>query len=152
MTIAAGSTILAADVQAIKDDVDAIRSATAAAVNTAETTSSTSFTDLATSGPEVTLTTGTKALIIIAAQLSNDTAGSFCAAAVDISGATTSAAGDTRRLMYESSSANDVLASSWVYVVSGLTAGSNTFTLKYRVNGGTGTFSNRVLSIIPIGD
>ena len=36
------------------------------------------------------------------------------------------------------------------YLVSGLTAGSNTFTAKYRVDASTGTFVNRNIIVIPL--
>ncbi len=36
------------------------------------------------------------------------------------------------------------------FLVTGLTAGSNTFTQQYKVNGGTGTFANRRLLVIPL--
>ena len=36
------------------------------------------------------------------------------------------------------------------FYVSGLTAGSNTFTAKYRGTVGTATFSNRSITVIPL--
>ena len=36
------------------------------------------------------------------------------------------------------------------YVVSGLTAGSHTFTAKYRTSAGTETFTNRSIIVIPL--
>ncbi len=36
------------------------------------------------------------------------------------------------------------------FFVTGLTAGSNTFTAKYRVTGGTGTYLNRTIIVIPL--
>ena len=36
------------------------------------------------------------------------------------------------------------------FYVTGLTAGSNTFTAKYRVDAGTGTFANRTIVVIPL--
>lgn len=116
-------------------------------VATSETTASTSFTDLATVGPSITLTTGTKAFVMFAARVANNTGGSSCVAAVDISGATTSAASDTRSLFYESSAANDNARFSVAYIHTGLTSGSNTFKLQYRVTGGTGTFLDRNLAV-----
>ena len=37
------------------------------------------------------------------------------------------------------------------YIITGLTAGSNVFTAKYRVSANTGTFQNRNISVIDMG-
>ena len=68
-------------------------------VATSQTTTSASYTDLSTSGPAVTATvSGTSALVMLTANISNSTVGSNCFMGVDISGATTVAAADTRAL------------------------------------------------------
>ena len=77
--------------------------------------------------------------------MANDTAGARCFAAVDVSGATTSAPSDGRALRYESSAANDEIRSTAFYLYTGLTPGGNTFKVQYRVSAGTGTFANRYL-------
>lgn len=151
MAISAGSTILASDIQAIKDDVDAVTSASLATVTTSETTASTSWTDLSTTGPSVTLTTGTAVLIVVSAIVSNNTAGASSYMGWAISGASTVTPSAFRALLYESSNANDVLKASYVYLQSGLTAGSNTFTAKYQVSAGTGSFERREITVIPLG-
>ena len=117
-------------------------------MTTSESTASTSATDLATVGPSVTVTTGTKALIVISARLENDTAGAVSICAADISGATTNSPGADEALYYESSNANDLLAASYSWMVN-LNAGSNTFKLKYWVSAGTGTFRWRRIAVIP---
>lgn len=153
MTIAAGETILASDINAIKADVDALSSASSATVTTAETTTSTTYTDLATSGPAVTLTTGTKAIVIVTVEMAPSTAASGREARVSfaISGATTQAATDGNCLHIRGGGTTDEGRASSVNFVSGLTAGSNTFTTKYRVNAGTGTFQRRTITVIPVG-
>jgi hypothetical protein len=114
-----------------------------AEINTAQNTTSTSYTDLTTAGPAVTVTTGTKALVIITSELSHDATGvprvSFA-----VSGATTQAANDDYDL--HSQGSNTFRFSSASYVT--LTAGSNTFTMKYRVNSGTGYFSDRQIFVM----
>ena len=117
-------------------------------VVTAQTTTSTSFTDLATAGPAVAVTTGTTALVIISAGVANDSAGGRTLASYAVSGATTDAADDTRSIIYDESSAGRIIAASRVEYKTGLTAGSNTFTMKYRVGGGTGTFQFRHIAVI----
>jgi len=123
-----------------------------ATVNTRQSTTSGSYTDLATSGPAVTLTTGTKALIVQSAQLENDPGANTNVGflAVAVSGATTIAATDDKRLSFQISAANYSQAT-FAYIITGLTAGSNTFTMKYRSQAGTPFFINRTLSVIDMG-
>ena len=55
-----------------------------------------------------------------------------------------------RRAMGTSSSTGGITASA-MYVVSGLTAGTYTFTAVYRTTaGGTGTFADRNIIVIPL--
>lgn len=119
-------------------------------VATSETTTSTTFTDLTTPGPSITLTTGTKAIVMLAAHMSNGTGTNHCSAAVDVSGASTIAASDSRAIRFEPTSANDAARIGIAYIHTGLTGGSNTFKLQYRVEGGTGTFLNRHLSVFAL--
>lgn len=107
------------------------------------TTTSTTYVDLATVGfatnIETTVTVDDKAFIFLKAQLSNDTTGQRTSLAYSISGATTAAATDNRALRYESSAAGDLAEFGGFDLRTGLTAGSNTFTLEARVDAGTGT-------------
>jgi hypothetical protein len=126
---------VAAGVPSWATAASAIPANAVATVATAETTTSTSYTDLTTAGPAVTVTTGTKALVIVTAQLRHtiDTGDSFMAYAV--SGATTTAATDTTSLIISdvvTANPNRASAASVITV----TAGSNTFTAKYRSGGG----------------
>jgi hypothetical protein len=121
-----------------------------ATVATGQTTTSGTYTDLATAGPAVTLTTGTKALVIISTELLNST-GSGVSASFAISGATTLAANDANRLTLGGSSASVSIKASIAILVDTLTAGSNTFTMKYRTGGGTATFTNRFICVIDLG-
>ena len=113
-----------------------------------QTTTSTTYTDLATVGPAVTVTAGGSALVMWSAELENDTAGGASFVGVAVSGATTSAAADDHAMFYRTTTAGYIIGMSYVYL-QGLTAGSNTFTLKYRVSAGTGTFRLRRLAVIP---
>jgi len=113
-----------------------------------QTTSSTSFTDLATVGPRITATTGTMALGWFSAQMSNSQVNTICAAAVAITGASSISADNTKDLYIDGLPAGQALRSSTVELYTGLTAGSNVFTLQYRVGGGTGTFYDRSLGIL----
>lgn len=120
-----------------------------ALVATTETTSSTSFTDLATVGPTVTVTTGSSALIIITAQINNSTSSLAGVMAVDISGATTEAPSTTYQLRQESSGTSEFVQTSSCRFHTALTPGSNTFKAMYSVPGGVGQFVNRQITVIP---
>lgn len=104
----------------------------AASVTTSETLSSTSYTDLATSGPAITITTGTTALITVTAALDTGSAARGFYVSPAVSGATTLAADDTRALYFEESENSAEARLSAQIHFTGLTAGENTFTLKYR--------------------
>lgn len=122
------------------------RKPTKATVATSQTTTSGSYVDLATTGPAVTVTTGVSASVDITAQLVNSGA-SFSFVGIAVSGATTIAAPAVNG-EFLSEGTNDIQATRRV-LVTGLTAGSNTFTLKYKVSGGTGTFLQREIIVIP---
>ena len=134
----------------VTDAVNSIveRIPTAAAVTTSETTTSTSYTDLATAGPAVTVTSGTLALVIVGCDLSNATVGVRAAMGYAVSGATTIAATDVDAFIAQASAAGRRFAASRAFLVT-LTGGSNTFTAKYSVSAGTGTFRNREIIVIP---
>ncbi len=97
---------------------------------------------------EVTVTTGTTALVLFKAQLSNNTAGSSTHLAYSISGATTRAASNNAQISYESSVANDFARFGGHNFAVSLTAGSNTFTLEGRVSANTGTIAVPEIAVI----
>ena len=123
----------------------------AAEVDTQETVTSTSYVDAATVGPAVTMRTGTSVLVTVGGWLvSNAGASAFMSFAV--SGATTLAASDDNALMYTNESATTNYGNRFTrqVLVTGLTAGVNTFTTKYRVSAGTGFFGVRTISVQPL--
>lgn len=118
-----------------------------AAVATSQSTASASYTDLATVGPAVSVTTTDTALVIITAQITGSSSSNPAFMAFAVSGASTVAAADGQSVMSTFSTAMTVGAA---YLVTGLTAGVNTFTAKYRVAAGTGgTWVNRTITVIP---
>ena len=122
-----------------------------ATVATSQTTTSTSYTDLATAGPAVTVTTGTRALVIIGSDITNNTSATSARTSFAVSGATTVAAVDTYCAKLYWTTGQSAIQVSGVYLLTGLTAGANTFTAKYKVSGGTGTFLNRSIAVIDMG-
>lgn len=123
-------------------------------VSTSETTTSTSYADLATVGPNVTLTSvGIQALVIFRATFYADTAtvdenrqGAF---SFEVSGATTTAASDGNGV--SARSRNNLGFGNWltgVQIVT-ITPGSNTYRMKYKMYGGNGmVFQNRRIMVI----
>ena len=117
---------------------------------TSETTTSTAYTDLATVGPAVSLFTSTRAFVSVSAFESNNTAGASSFMGFAITDSSTVSASDGNSVQYESGAANDGVRHGAFYFVSALTGGSNTFTAKYRVSSGTGTFSSRHIIVFPL--
>jgi hypothetical protein len=119
-------------------------------IATAETTTSTAYVDLATAGPSVTVTTGTRALIFHRCRMENSTAnvGSFQSWA--ISGATVRSAASRTACTIDGIAAANFVQIGDVDMLTDLTAGSNTFACKYQVGAGTGTFSNRFIAVMPL--
>ena len=147
-TFTVGEVATAANLNLLTNDITAML-ASSATVATSETTGSATFTDLTTSGPAVTMNTGdrTAVTVTIIAKMSNNTVDKVSLMAFAISGATTVIAADAQSIAAQSSTANAVYTVSGVYRVTGLTAGSNTFTAKYRATGNTSTFANRNLMV-----
>lgn len=119
-------------------------------VDALETTASTSYGDLATVGPTVTCTTGPAAIVMFTAQMANSTAGAGCMAYVNITGASAISLGDAGSITHEPGAVNADTTCTRTILHNPVTAGSNVFTMKYRVLSGTGSWSRRTLVVIPL--
>ena len=108
------------------------------------------YSDLSTVGPTVTVTTGTRALVLIAGQLDHGTDNGDSKISYAISGATTQAASDTWCIRRDGMAAGNSVRLSRHDLRVDLNAGSNTFTMKYFGSAGTQTYSNRVLAVFPL--
>lgn len=115
-------------------------------VNVSQATSSTAYVDLATVGPVVTITCGATAMAWFSCNFTNSGA-NLSIASVAVSGATTRAASDDYALAPVAVSGFQGQLGT-VVVFEGLTPGANTFTMKYRVVGGTGTFVRRQMAVL----
>lgn len=124
--------------------------ATGAAVATAETTSSASYVDLTTTTDTVTVTIGDSGIAIVFIQAQHANTGGYNLTSFAISGATTRAADDTTCIQAAGHASGVQVQVGNAYVVTGLTAGSTTFKMKYKVISGTGTFANRRIAVIPL--
>ena len=130
-----------------ESDGGSITTATAT-VATSQSTSSATYTDLATAGPAVTLTTGTKVLVFTNTEVST-ASGRYVFADFAISGATTRAATDDT-CVKAGDDTNAVQFRIGVANLMTVTAGSNTFTMKYRTNAGTSSFINRTIVVVAL--
>ena len=119
-------------------------------VSTFESTTSATYANLTTVGPSVTLVTGTAAMISFGATI-NAPSGQASYLSFAVSGATTLAASDTNSVAANAGTGTLFVSASRTMVISGLTAGTNTFTLKYSVPSGlTGSFRNRDIAVTGI--
>lgn len=116
------------------------------------TTNSTSYTATLTSGgtnPTVTVTVPSTGMLLILINTRNSNSGTNgSSTGFVLSGANTRAADDETRLFNVGTSA---AAYGGHFFLTGLTPGSTTVTLQYKVAAGTGTFGNRRLTVIPLG-
>ena len=119
-------------------------------IGTTESTTSSSYGDLATLGPIVTMTTSTKVLVTIGGHINSNTAQSGGKIGVDVSGATSLAASDANCFFATAPLSLAPYKGTWTTLFDEhMVAGDNIFTLKYRaVDGGTCYFSNRLLVIM----
>jgi hypothetical protein len=107
------------------------------------TTYTTTLTGSPGTNPTVTLVTGTSALIMFSALITGGNSGGV-SMSVSVSGAGTVAGNDDYRTYHESAT---YLSMQLIAVISGLTAGTNTFAICYRMGGGTGTFQTRRITV-----
>jgi len=127
------------------------------------TTTSTTYADPSDyPGPAVTVTHGFHVVSFHHVQARNNTAGNYAIAAVALSGDNAFAANDHMNAGATAVVANALNAQTTMvdwgangsYAIAngtglGVNPGTTTFTMKYRVNGGTGTFGNRRILVIP---
>lgn len=134
-------------------DLDRRTSPVTAAVLTLESTASAAFTDLATAGPAVTATIGAtnKALLSMMCRQYNSSAGESTLMAPAISGATTYAAADALALSFTSPTGGGEVRHGMTIPYTALNPGATTATLKYRRTNGTGSFSERIITLQPLG-
>lgn len=115
-----------------------------------ESTASTSYTDLTTVGPSVTVTTGTKAIVWFNTQMVNNTANVETYVSVEVSDDTTIAASDSWSICQDGAPSGQFWGFGTTTMFTTLNSGTNTFTMKYRVSGGTATYRRRNIIVLPL--
>lgn len=125
-----------------------------ATVNTSETTTSTSYVSLATTTDAVTVTIGANGLALVSigcylqCSLASGNAARMSFAA---SGANSITAGTAPyNIVYQTWIANAFDERGRTWLITGLTPGSTTFAAKYLTDGGTGTFKERTIAVVPL--
>lgn len=114
------------------------------------TRTSTSYGDLADgSVPSISLRTGTKALVTLTGNINNSGGTAQVNMSYAVSGASAIAASDTNSLQ-QAGSAGAQQQASFTHLLTGLTAGLNTFTAKYRAASGTITSLARSITVVGI--
>lgn len=116
----------------------------------AESTASTTYVDLATYGPEVTVETGSQAIVFLSAGIKKTLTAGLARVSVQISGDTLLDPTVDYSLNFENPNFPNVEIQAGNYVVfQGLTPGRNTFTAKYLTTSGTATFQRRRITVLP---
>lgn len=128
------------------------RAISSTAATGSSTTTSTSYTDLASAdGPAVTITTGTQALVMYYAEISHSVADADSRISYAVSSATTVSASDTWACIVDGRLSGSGNRTGAMHLHTGLNAGSNVFTMKYRVGvAGTGTFAKREIIVMAL--
>lgn len=147
LATAAGNHFVASGVNSISE-----RTIGSATVNTNETTSSSSYTNLATVGPTVTVTTGESALVHFNSGMTHTAADTSATCSFEVSGASTFAAGTFAELVRDGFSAENQARYGMSVLVTGLTPGVNVFQMKYKQAAGVASarFLRRHLIVIPL--
>lgn len=127
--------------------------ATGGFTSASSTTTNTSYALLADSvSTTVTVTIGANglALVAISAILGNSTGDDTTYMGFALSGATTQAANDNLSCQYQAFTTNTSDTRSGTFLLTGLTAGSTTFTLQYKVAASTGSAQYRRIAVVPL--
>lgn len=128
-----------------------LNASAASSINTNQSTNSATPVNLGTVGPEVSVETGTHALVVLSSSVENTVADSGGAISCEVSGATTIPVDSINEMEALCSAANRRTNCAGTFLFTTLTPGVNTFTLKYRAHwGGIAAFSNRRIAVIPL--
>jgi len=132
---------------------DTLTQIKAATVATSETTTLTSYTSLTTDGPIVTVVIGQSgsAIAYLGAWMGGTSVGSAQLMSITATaGPTALAASDANAARYIDVAAGAQASAAATVALTGLTPGTYTFSCRYKTSGGTGTWLNRSLTVIPL--
>lgn len=117
-------------------------------VTPSENTTSSSYTNLSTFGADVTVFTGTTALVWIQCLIQHNTAGAIGYASYEVASGTTVAASDTWCIRCGFSGVNDDQRAGVASYRNGLNNASNIFRMQYKTNTGTASFAARHILVM----
>lgn len=129
------------------------RTIAAATVLTQESTTSTTYADLATAGPSVTVTSGVQSMVWFATHVSQSTATANTIASFEVSNVASGVyqgAADNWGVWYQPTAAGGGVRAASCLMLPALQAGSNTYKMKYRASAGTGSFQLRTIMVLPM--
>lgn len=137
------------DIGDINDDLSDIFQGNGAQVTTQQDTTSTSYTDLATVGPSVSITlqSARRVLVFVKAELLQISTTDDVFMSYATTGAVVNAASDADAVRHNGSGTAEAY-SSFGFV--DCPAGTTSFTAKYRVQGGTGRYVNRSIAVVVV--
>jgi hypothetical protein len=120
-------------------------------VLTNQSTASTTYADLTTAGPLVSVAHGVTAMVSIAAWMANDTSGARSLMSYRLSGSNTVAAVDDSAAAFnpQTGSASIFVCCARTWLQTGLSAGTDQFRSVYRVTAGNGSFQTRSIVVMP---
>lgn len=127
----------------------AARQLSGATVATTQSTTSTSYTDLATVGPSVSVSSSDRAVVFFQSDIDNTGVNGASSVSVAVSGATSISANGAWRIVRDGAASGNVWRVGVAHMFTGLNAGTNTFTMKYLAGSGTATFGNREIIVLP---
>ena len=123
-----------------------------ATISASESTSTTSYTDLTTVGPTVTVSTMTTAIVLLGTSMTTNVVNGVSKMSVAVSGASSISATDATCIQNEFYANNVGFQVGAAFWMSGLTPGSNIFTAKYQAgNSALASFANRSIAVVPLG-
>lgn len=121
-----------------------------ARVGTTQVTKSTSYTDLNTKGPSVSVTTGKSAIVMLAAKAGNTVIDNSASMSFEVSGYTEISPSDRYSVQSDGRAANTHSVWGVTYYVDDLNPGLNVFTCKYKAGGEQAEFGDRFIGVIPL--
>ena len=146
-----GDILTAANMNIIGGDINLLGGTKGASDGgSTDSSGATSYTTLA-HDPAVTVTTLTTALVILTGNVNSPTSTALILSSFVVTVASSIASSDARASEVPQNTGGAPDQRSTVIFQTGLTAGSNTFTMQHRVTGGSAVaYVNRSLSVIPL--
>lgn len=153
-TFVTGAVLTAAQLQTLSDDLtdlDRRTTPVAAGDGSVRTTNSTVYVSLGTAAVTCTIGSTGKALVTLYSSFQGDTVGMLVIMSYQITGAFSYGPSDSDALTYQVSDALFSSRHGATHVATGITPGSCTFTAKYGVSSGTGSFKDSRITVTPLG-